>query len=307
VIQVAFVSDEEDDITMGCQRLARPPRLRPAPAARDNPAMGRRVAVTVAVVLSSLLAGACGRIGFESPAPADGAVTDTAGADAGDPPSDALAAPPIDSPPTRIVYVGTFVQRSPGAGNPESFTAQARAPGNAIVLQVSCAGNAVPTGVKVTAAGWMFTQLGAIVASASSAQRSATFAAIAPDTLPATIAVSWTGSACGQSTNDLGDEFAMTDPAGGAITFDSSRTVMGNGDCAGSITTGHAGDVVWAACNTDSAVHAVGPGFIKGADDGAGDWSEYKITDDPAGTDEQVVLANDDVGYVLSMVTLKPR
>lgn len=73
------------------------------------------------------------------------------------------------------------------------------------------------------------------------------------------------------------------------------------------IPLGHPGGAVWAARNSDSSVNAVGPGFTKGADDNVGDWSEYRITDDPAGTVESVAFANDNVGYVLSMVTLKPR
>jgi hypothetical protein len=266
--------------------------------------MTRRAAVEVVLALSWLGLGACGRVGFEP--------TTEGGSDGGiDPPIDGANPAPIDatvdSPPPRVVYVGIFVQRSPGSGTPESFTGQARDPGDAVVLQVSCAGNAVPTAVSVDAPGWQFTQLGPIVASTSSVQRSATFVAIAPDTNPVRVTVSWTGSGCGQGTNDLGDEFSMTDPTGGKITFDNARTIMGVGDCAGTIATMHDGDAVWAACNTDSSVQAVGPGFIKGADDSNGDWSEYKITGDPAGTVEQVVLVNDNVPYVLSMVTLKPR
>jgi hypothetical protein len=266
--------------------------------------MVRRV-VEVALALSWVVVGACGRIGIDAIIEARDAAIDGAGPS--DTPDDAPIDAPIDGPPPRVVYVGTFVQRALSSGNPTPFTAQARAPGNAVVLQVSCAGNAVPTAVAVTASGWSFTQLGPIVASAMSPQRSATFAAIAPDTIATAVSVRWTGSNCAAGTNDLGDEFSMTDPAGGQITFDNARTVMGVGDCAGTIATMHAGDAVWAACNSDASVNAVGPGFIKAGDDAVGDWTEYKITDDPAGTMEQVVFLNDDVPFVLSMVTLKPR
>jgi hypothetical protein len=57
----------------------------------------------------------------------------------------------------------------------------------------------------------------------------------------------------------------------------------------------------------EGSVRATGAGFTKGADDGVGDWAEYRITGDPAGTVEDVEFTNDNVGYVLSMVTLKPQ
>jgi hypothetical protein len=239
----------------------------------------------------------CGRVGFEGLADAGGAPKPGPGPD-----------PVPDAPVSRIAYVGPFVQRSPpGTGPNESFTAQAHAAGNAVVIQVSCAANAVPTAVSVVAPGWSFSQLGPITASASSQQRSATFVAIAPDAIGVTVTVSWSGSTCNGSKNDVGDEFAMTDPAGGTITFDGVAATEGTGNCTGTVKTGHAGDAVWAACNSDDSVTAVGAGFRKGADDHVGDWSEYAITDHPAGTVESVEFANPNVGYVLSMVTLKAR
>ncbi|HEY0479964.1 MAG TPA: hypothetical protein VGD37_20735 [Kofleriaceae bacterium] len=231
----------------------------------------------------------CGRVAFE--------VRSDAGGD------DAAS----DAAPARIAYVAPFVQRSPGGGPTDAFRAQAHAAGNAVVIQVSCAGPAVPTGVSVSAPGWTFTQLGPITASTQSSERSATFGAIAPDAVRTAVSVSWTGSACGSSKNHLGDEFAMTDPAGGMITFDGVSATEGTGDCIGSVRSGHAGDVVWAACNSQGSVRATGAGFTKGADDGVGDWAEYRITGDPVGTVEAVEFTNDNVGYVLSMVTLKPQ
>lgn len=234
--------------------------------------------------------GACGRIDFAS-------VPDAA----------SLLDPVSDGPPSRIVYVGPFVQRDGSASPTDSFTAQAHAAGNAIVIQVSCGANAIPTAVSVVAAGWSFMQLGPITASARSGQRSATFVAIAPDTIGVTVTVTWTGSTCNVSSNQIGDEFAMTDPAGGMITFDGVNATQGAGNCTGSVTTGHAGDAVWAACNTQTSVTAIGAGFVKGADDDVGDWSEYALTTHAAGTVETVEFDNPNVGYVLSMVTLKPQ
>lgn len=256
--------------------------------------MVRRRALELVICMAALASGACGRVDFD------------ALADAGGSPGGALDAA-LDAPPSRIAYVGPFVQRSPGTGPNELFTSNAHAAGNAVVIQVSCAANAVPTAVSVVAPGWSFMQLGPITASTSSVQRSATFAAIAPDTFDATVTVTWSGSNCNSSKNEVGDEFAMTDPAGGIITFDGVSATEGTGNCTGKVTTGHAGDAVWAACNSQDSVTAVGAGFLKGADDNAGDWSEYAITDHPAGTVETVEFANANVGYVLSMVTLKAR
>jgi hypothetical protein len=218
-----------------------------------------------------IVCAACGRLEFDAltgdhPSP-DGAT------------GDAMS----DGPSAVIAYVAPSVQRDPGTGPTDTFTARPHAAGNAIVIQVSCAANAVPTAVSVTSPGWTFTQLGGITASASSLQRSATVVAIAPNTDLATIRIAWTGSTCNDSKNHVGGEFGMTAPGG------------------------HANEVVWAACNSDNSVNAVGQGFTKGADDGAGDWSEYKVTTDPAGTVESVRFRNDNVGYVLSMVTIVPQ
>jgi hypothetical protein len=122
-----------------------------------------------------------------------------------------------------------------------------------------------------------------------------------------TVSVTWSGSNCNSSKNHVGDEFGMADPRGGTMTFDAVAATEGTGDCMGTITTAHANDAVWAACNSNQAVTAVGAGFTKGADDRAGDWSEYKLTTDPVGTVQSVRFANASVGYVLSMVTLAPR
>lgn len=260
--------------------------------------MPRRAAVDLAIASMCCCASACGRVGFKLLDDAAASADTLAGA-----PADAAA----DAPPARIVHVGAFVARNAGGGATETFTAQAHAAGNAVVVQVSCAGTAVPNAVTLTAPGWTFQQLGGVTASSVSPQRSATFVAIAPDAVGATFSVAWSGSACSDGKNDVGDEFAMVDPAGGALTFDGASATEGTGDCVGTIPLGHTAGAVWAACNSDNSVNAVGPGFTKGADDNVGDWSEYMLTDHRAGTIESVAFDNDDVGFVLSMVTLKPR
>ena len=249
--------------------------------------MGRLV---TRAMLAAML-GACGRLDFDAVSVFGGAM-DVA----------------LDTtPPAVISHVGVFVARSPGAGTTtDTFTVQAHAAGNAIVMQVACAATATPTSVSVTAPGWTWTQMGPILANAASKERAAIVVAIAPDANPVQLTIQWAGSTCSSSVNDLGDEFAMTDPAGGAITFDSAVQTEGQGTCTGMITTGHDADAVWAACDTSNSVSGVGAGFTKSADDNNGDWSEYKLTPDPAGTVETPSFANANNGFVLSMLALKP-
>jgi len=248
-------------------------------------------AVEIASAVTWLACGACGRIAFDELS------------DAAPPGGDAAA----DAAPSRIAYAGPFVQRPGGTGPTESFQARAFAAGDAILIQATCAGSAIPTGVSITAPGWDFKLLGPITASQSSSERSATFGAIAPDTLPTTISVAWSGSACNSTKNDVGDEFAMVDPAGGTMTFDSVMATEGTGDCIANVPILHDGDALWAACDSANSVRNVGPGLVKGADDGVGDWSAYRLANGPAGTTEMVQFTNGNVGYVLSIVTLKPR
>jgi hypothetical protein len=250
--------------------------------------------LTTIKLLIILACEACGRVDFD-PLAGDGG---------------SLHAPPDAAPgavQSRIAHVGTFATHKAGVGAVDSFPGQAHAASNVVLLQVSCAATTAPTSVSVNAPGWSFTLLGALTSSTSSTQNSATFAAIAPDANPTTVTVTWLGgSSCDVSKNDIGDEFAMTDPAGGTVTVDSSNTVASTGDCVGDVTTGHDSDAVWAACNTAGKIIAAGKGFSPGTDDGAGDLSEFRITSDLAGIVEHVQFPNT-APYVLSMVTLKPE
>jgi hypothetical protein len=51
----------------------------------------------------------------------------------------------------------------------------------------------------------------------------------------------------------------------------------------------------------------VGPGFTKTGDDQMGDWSEYKITSDPAGTQESATFDNTaGANFAITAVAIKP-
>ena len=75
----------------------------------------------------------------------------------------------------------------------------------------------------------------------------------------------------------------------------------------GAITGTGWNDAVWAGCYTGTALVSVGAGYTKAADDGNGDWAEYKVTTDPAGTMETAAFSNAAQPWALAAVTLKPN
>jgi hypothetical protein len=83
--------------------------------------MVHRRAIALVSGIAALAPVGCGRFDFD-------ALADPGGAPA--PGTDAA----LDAPVSRIAYVGPLVQRSPGTGPTESFTAQAHAAGNAVVI-----------------------------------------------------------------------------------------------------------------------------------------------------------------------------
>jgi hypothetical protein len=217
------------------------------------------------------------------------------------------ATPAMDAPPAMIQWVKAFAEPRPlGTGPVDTFMANAQQRGNAVVLLVACAGSTVPTAVSVSAAGWSFAPLGPITGTAG--EWAASFGAIAPDVEPTLFTVSWTGSDCDGARAELGDEFTNTDPAGGTVTFDMHTEAAGSGTAMAIVTTGNTDEAVWGACVSSGTLTDVGAGYTKGADNSTGDWSEYRITADAAGTREQVMFRNASVNaYVLTTVTIKPR
>ena len=250
--------------------------------------MGRGPALIFGATASC--AAGCGRIDFdvESQAHTDAATDAT------------------DGGYRQISRVQPIAERHPGSGASDSFPLQATMAGNAVALQVGCGDAAVPTSLTIDAPGWTFTPLGPVTGSTGRRLWAASFGAIAPDTMQTTFTVTWGGTVCSIGKSELADEFGGADPAGGAITFDAHVETQGTGDCDAMLTTGNAGDAVWAACFSETTILAVGPGYTKGADNGGGDWAEYKITRDPAGTPESVTFDNSNVGYVLTAIVIKP-
>jgi len=239
-----------------------------------------------------LLLTACGRIGFDSSGVA--------------PTGDSTSGGSGDGSTSAIAYVQPIVQHLGTSGASESFPLQAMHAGDAIVMMVGCAGSNAPTGVVLSAPGWVFTPLSPLTLESQAQIAGASFGAIAPDTAQATVSLSWTAANCNRGKSALADEFGGTDPTGGTTTFDAHAQAMGGGNCTTSVTTGAAGDAVWGACYAGTMVSAAGPGYTMGASDGIGDFTEYKLTADPAGTAESVTFTNPN-GYVVVAVSLRSR
>jgi hypothetical protein len=245
-----------------------------------------------AVLLTGLIA--CGRIGFDDVS--DGGIGD--GARSG---GDGVA-------PGQVTWVKTFVQHAGTATSSlDIFTGQAAHVGDAVVLEVFCTTGSSPLGVSVTGSGWSFARIGTVVGSMSTGYWGTSLGAIAPNTALTTFTVAWNASnPCG-FVDELGDEFADNNPAGGSATFDAHAEMLGTGSCNLSLTTQHADDAVWSACTVND-VQAAGPGYTESANDGHEDGSEYKLTTDPAGTLEQVSfqVSASTPAYVATAVTIAP-
>jgi hypothetical protein len=241
-----------------------------------------------------VLVAACGRLEFEPfVGDARGAIDARGARDA-----------TVDVAAAAISWVGPFAERHPGVLQTDTFTAQATATGDAIVLLVACYSGTEPSSVSVTAPGWSFAPISALVGANSLWIQ--TLGAIAPDTTAVTVTVTWPLTCNG--TGEFGDELANADPAGGAVTFDAHAESTGTGDCTLAITTRDDDAAVWAGCFTLTALTAPGPGFTKTADDQGGDWAELDVTTSPAGTQVPVAYQNDPAAtYTFGAVTIKPR
>src|SRR5215467_15370746 len=205
-----------------------------------------------------------------------------------------------------VTHQKVFIQQSRNAtGLTDTFTAQANAANDAIIVGVLCGngGSSTPTNATLTAPVWTFTRLGTIVGASS---WNAVFGAIAPNTSSTTFTVTWTAATNCTFIGELGDEFSGNDTTGGTTTFDNTaQTSMANSGCTLNITTGNADDAVWGACWANP-VTAVGTGYTLGANDGAGDWSEYKNTTDGAGTWETVNFTANSGVFNEVAATIKP-
>jgi hypothetical protein len=229
-----------------------------------------------------LVVAACGRIGFDP-----GGASSDGGADA----------VRDDTSGGAIAWRQSFAKVQ--AGQSSSVSGQAMAVNDLVIFHVDCGSGGTPTVVTVTAPGWTFTQI-APTFGGPLGLWTAVFVGYAPDTAPTTITAQWTGLTCTGDNEILGDEFANAD-------VDAHAETTGTGDCVATVASSHANDAVWAACASGAQLAALGTGYTLGADDGTGDWSEYKLTTDPAGTNYTVTFANGGAANAMTAATLQPR
>jgi len=224
-------------------------------------------------------AAACGRIDFAAVTRADA-------------PGSSLP----DGPVQPIAWRQSFQTLNNNTSTTTTIQVTPLAVDDLVILHVDCGNVASPVSVSLSAPGWTFTPVGSFFAGVD--LWAASFAATVPNTTPVTATATW-GASCA-SANIIGDEFAHA-------AVDAHAETATQGDCDATIVTAHGNDAVWAACSTGGVITSPGAGFTVGADDGAGDLSEYRLTTDPATTTETATFPNPGQDNVMTMATLAPR
>jgi hypothetical protein len=233
---------------------------------------------------------ACGRIGFEP------SVTD-AQVDAS---VDAAVDAAVDAPAV-VSRAGTVLASEAGSSTTATFPLVAIAAGDVLLLHTACDNAVVATAATVSAPGWTFVQVGSVMGTAP--KWGALFGATVPNTTPVTITITWNVTCV--VIDGIADEFANADPT---PPYDAYSVASGTGNPQGNVQTNSANDLIWAACSSGGTLVGVGAGYTKAADDTHDDWSEYKLTTDPAGTVETATFTAAPAGmFVITTVALKPR
>ena len=203
---------------------------------------------------------------------------------------------PLDRPGDggQPALVRPFVSHAGVSSSVDTFVAQAHTAGNAILLHVGCDSSTVQTSVAVSAPNWTVMPIGPFITTGPKAAQS--FAAVAPDTMPATFTVTWSTVCSDQE--ELGDEIA------GPVTFDSHDGVSGTGTCTTSVNTARANALVWAGCSSAGTLLSVSTGYTKSVDDGRDDWTAFRATADPAGSTEVVSFSNTNARCIVTTVSV---
>ena len=255
-----------------------------------------------------MLVTGCGRYGFDAARTdgqagddaSDGATMGTgdgAGSGSGSGSGSGALAP--------VTYAGAAASVLGTSGNSQSFTITPFAAGDALVIMVGCAGSQAPTSATLTAPGWTFTPLTTVTTDSAAQVTAASFGAIVPSASPVTATVTFVGANCNRGKSMLADEFGHIDPTGGTTTFDAHAQATGGGNCTTTITTPSANEAIWGGCYVGTSATGPGSDYTMSASDGIGDFNEYRLTTDPAGTMETVDFANPN-GFVIVAVTIKP-
>ncbi len=206
-----------------------------------------------------------------------------------------------------VRWVKVFTTGGVTGTTTDTFTARADRAGDAILIHAYCGGpGAPPSGASITATGWSFAMLSPVTGSSSQADWAVAFAAIAPNTTAATFTVRFTTASCSAGLASLGDEFTNNNLTGGATTFVEHAEAFGQDDCTVALSPGQSGDAVWGGCS--AGVLDVGPGFVKGTDDGGGNWTESRITTASDGGPIPVTFVNQaGHDYIITAATIKHR
>ena len=243
-----------------------------------------------------LAVAACGRIGFDLETRTGGGGADGGGADGG-----SLDAAPSGPP----AWVQVAVARAVHGVASDSFSLQAKAAGDVVLISLICDETQSAPTVTLTVPGWTLVAVDPVLAFANSGGGTiyeTTYVATAPNTAATAASVTWSQT-CITNGIELGDEFENV-----SSTIDAHATGSGSGSvCSADVTTAHADDMLWGACTPSVAVAAPGSGFTQGADPGVGAKTEYEATMAPAGTPETVAYANDNGTYLMEAVALAPR
>jgi hypothetical protein len=237
--------------------------------------------------------------------------TDGAGRDSADASGASDGAVDGGSGSGAIVYVGGLANHAlTSATTSDSFTIKAQSTMDTIVLHIVCGGgNALPTGASVTAPGWAFTQASNITTNTTIKLSTTSFFALAPNTNPVTVTVSWAITNCKTGVSEVADEFARFPP--GPLIVEARQQAVTTATCADAmLATGRADETLWAACFAQSgAVTAVSGAFTRSAATPltGPHWAAYKVTTDPAGTSEPVSFTGGAGGFAYEAIGLAPN
>jgi len=189
--------------------------------------------------------------------------------------------------PGHIQHVGVLAARNPSTGAfSDSFSIQVAKAGDLVLLFTGCETAQASASASIVVAGWNVMPL-TDASGGASGRFVGAFYAIAPDTNASFASVSWNVSGCSDLIVFAEDFRSDT----GTIAIDGQSATIANGSCDALYTLQHTGAAVWVGCHPTMFINDVATGWTKGADDGTGDWAEYKLTTDPAGTQEHASFA----------------
>jgi hypothetical protein len=214
------------------------------------------------------------------------------------PASDALQSDALATPP--IAHVSAF-GATYTTSSATTFEVTPNAAGDAFALFVTCTGPLASTQPPtVVTNDWHWSSLGSWIAGPTETY-AGSFGALAPNADMATVIVMFPSGSCEISV--LVDEFGPVG-SGGPLGFDTYLDASADDPCAGTLAPGRDDDAIWAACVAGAPLKGPGSGYTEGSNDGTTAISEYRLTLDPANTQETAAFDVSPSLYVVSMVAI---